>query len=337
MLKRFSTTMLCVSAVAFCMHQILSQWWIDQAVGPIVITKTYGGTSPSGITLSTQSKNDVLWSRNDLAELLHPPKEHSHWFSKNASDDFNGDEKAALYYISAYYGLPKELLYYQHLKESEGDCSAVSHKSAEGCFQFMDSTAKQFGLIHQDSNGQWIDSRSSLLASADTAGRYLVWLSIVIYGDDVDLKNWDQLEHVLAAFNAGISRVKVAGKDPKVPSFDETASYVHQLRRVVDGRSYYVRPGDDLQKISMITGYTAPSILRSNPGVDDEYDIKAGSIIALPDLSTGTAEVLLSRKRPLSFVSKGTGLNADELVAFNKMDGRHAAKPGTVIKIPINL
>jgi hypothetical protein len=104
------------------------------------------------------------------------------------------------------YGLPAGLLNAVMMVESEGKPGQVSKKGAKGYFQFMDATAKQYGVRVND-----LDSE------AEGAARMLSDLLKMTGGD---------LNKALAGYNWGIGNVQRKGMD-KMPA--ETQAYIPKV------------------------------------------------------------------------------------------------------------
>lgn len=94
--------------------------------------------------------------------------------------------------ILSQYGLPKELKYLAVI-ESNLKSNALSVAGARGPWQFMDYTARDFGL----QVNHYVDDRTDYYKSTNAAARYLLSLY-------KDLKDWLL---VIAAYNGGPGRV----------------------------------------------------------------------------------------------------------------------------------
>lgn len=105
------------------------------------------------------------------------------------------------------YRLPKGLLNAVMTQESGGNVNAVSPKGAQGAFQFMPATAKQYGV-----------DTSSLESSADGAAR--------MYADLLQAHGGD-LDKALASYNWGQGNVARKGLD-NMPS--ETRNYIAKVK-----------------------------------------------------------------------------------------------------------
>ena len=104
--------------------------------------------------------------------------------------------------------LAPELMLAVIVQESGGRADAVSRVGAQGLMQLMPATAAQMG----------VDDPFDPAENIHGGARYLAHLR-GIFGDDLDL--------VLAAYNAGPGNVKRAGNE--VPVFTETRNYVEKV------------------------------------------------------------------------------------------------------------
>lgn len=280
--------------------------------------------------LTTGQDTKKFWQRLKSTEALRalksPPVIHQHWFADKAPAQQL--DKSTLKKISETYGFPSSLLYFMSFKESKGRCDVVSHKGAEGCFQFMPETAEQFGLIRDDK-----DLRIRPLASADTAARYLAWLMVLFYADNADPQNWEQLRHALAAYNAGHRKVHREGK-LSVPSFTETLMYVHDIEELTKGRATVVRWGDTLDKLSARTGVDKVALLRANIELKDDESLRANTVVYLPDPTSGMSKVLVTRGMTLSKIQRDTGVSIKELIQANRLERPDSIKVGQLIYVP---
>lgn len=94
------------------------------------------------------------------------------------------------------------------LAESRYDPKAVSIKGAIGLMQLLPATARRFGAADPFAIDQNVAAGAS----------YLKWL-MGMFGDDLEL--------VLAAYNAGEQAVLKAGR--KIPPYPETQAYVRRI------------------------------------------------------------------------------------------------------------
>ena len=114
------------------------------------------------------------------------------------------------------YGLPKELKYLAVI-ESDLKSNALSVKGARGPWQFMDYTAKGYGLVVN----QYEDDRTDYYKSTNAAARYLLHLY-------KDLKDWLL---VIAAYNGGPGRVYSAIKKSGSRNFWDLQFYLPEESR----------------------------------------------------------------------------------------------------------
>lgn len=89
-------------------------------------------------------------------------------------------------------GIPEELVYLA-MMESGLSARAVSHASAVGLWQFMDPTARQYGLRVDG----WVDERRDPVRATEAAVEYLSWLH----------QRYGSWYLAAAAYNAGPGRV----------------------------------------------------------------------------------------------------------------------------------
>jgi len=114
------------------------------------------------------------------------------------------------------YGLPKELKYLAVI-ESDLKSNALSVKGARGPWQFMDYTAKGYGLVVN----QYEDDRTDYYKSTNAAAKYLLHLY-------KDLKDWLL---VIAAYNGGPGRVYSAIKKSGSRNFWDLQFYLPEESR----------------------------------------------------------------------------------------------------------
>ena len=114
------------------------------------------------------------------------------------------------------YGLPKELKYLAVI-ESDLKSNALSSAGARGPWQFMDYTAKQYGLVVNQNE----DDRTDYFKSTNAAAKYLLYLY-------KDLKDWLL---VIAAYNGGPGRVYSAIKKSGSRNFWNLQYYLPEESR----------------------------------------------------------------------------------------------------------
>lgn len=130
---------------------------------------------------------------------------------KNAAPYFNLIDG-----ILTQYGLPHELKYLAVI-ESELKSSALSHAGARGPWQFMDYTARGYGLRVDNS----VDERTDYTKSTHAASKYLLKLY-------KDLNDWLL---VIAAYNGGPGRVLNAIKKSGSRDFWKLQYYLPEESR----------------------------------------------------------------------------------------------------------
>lgn len=123
--------------------------------------------------------------------------------------------------LEAQYGLPAGLLAAIHQEETSGNCNAISHVGAQGCFQFMPKTqqyiADKFGYAFNPYDYE---------QSAKGAAIYLSYL-------EGKVSNWsirpqDKWHWVLASYNAGATNAYKFAQQGKI-TFPETRKYVYGI------------------------------------------------------------------------------------------------------------
>lgn len=118
--------------------------------------------------------------------------------------------------ILTQYGLPKELKYLAVI-ESDLKSNALSSAGARGPWQFMDYTARGYGLVVNQNQ----DDRTDYYKSTNAAAKYLLSLY-------KDLKDWLL---VIAAYNGGPGRVYSAIKKSGSRNFWDLQYYLPEESR----------------------------------------------------------------------------------------------------------
>lgn len=117
--------------------------------------------------------------------------------------------------LAARHALDAELVLSVIAVESAFDPQAVSPKNAQGLMQLIPATAERFGVRDP------FDPRQNVMGGV----RYLAWL----------IERFDgELDHVLAAYNAGEGKVDRYGG---IPPYPETQNYVRKVRQLYAGAS----------------------------------------------------------------------------------------------------
>ncbi|HEX7339688.1 MAG TPA: transglycosylase SLT domain-containing protein [Rhodanobacteraceae bacterium] len=204
-------------------------------------------------------------------------------------------------------GLPEAILFGLLTKESNGKVNAVSSAGAKGPLQFMPATARRFGLHYVDGFDQRFDPALSARAAADYLNEQLKVFN-------------DNLELVLAAYNAGEGRV----------------------RRLVNGRTnlgfynpdiYFDLPEQTRRYVPLVL---AAAWLYLHP---DSYHLHFPKITAQP------GQIKLARQASLSELTICLGQDAGmrdgwwrTLRNLNpRLNPQQELPPGTVVKVPKKL
>jgi LysM repeat protein len=262
----------------------------------------------------------------ELDLLKRPNQTYAHFYSEGFKN--TGISMGELNKIGSHYGLPGKVLFFQNHLESSGGCQATpNHKGAVGCFQFLYNTAKEFSLTTER-----YDYRNRFHASADTAARYMKWLSLFMYGEDADLSDWEQLRYVLAAYNAGFAVVTRSGT-PRIPNFYETVKYVNAIEDLVKGTAVVVEWGDTLSKLSNRTGYEISILKKGNPHITGDLELKAGDIVSLPN-KDGMSKLIIKSGMSLFTIQNKTGVTVSALVAANGLKDPNAIRTAEILYIP---
>ena len=130
------------------------------------------------------------------------------------------------------HGIPEDFKYVP-LVES-GLKSGVSHKGATGFWQFMPETARQFGLIVNDT----IDERNDLTKSTEAASKYIKEL----------YRQFGSWTLAAAAYNVGEGSLRRSMKSQKEDNYyllslnRETAAYIYRLvsmKQIIENPTRY--------------------------------------------------------------------------------------------------
>jgi len=126
---------------------------------------------------------------------------------KAAAGTFNEQLERMIRDKSNKYGVSEDLIKAVIKTESNGNQGAVSKAGAVGLMQLMPGTAKILGVNPEDPE-----------ENIDGGVRYLKNMS----------KEFNSLDEVLAAYNAGPGSIKKHGG---IPPYGETKNYIKQIRR----------------------------------------------------------------------------------------------------------
>jgi membrane-bound lytic murein transglycosylase MltF len=130
------------------------------------------------------------------------------------------------------HGIPEDFKYVP-LVES-GLKAGVSHKGATGYWQFMPQTARQFGLIVNDT----VDERNDLAKSTEAASRYIKEL----------YRQFGSWTLAAAAYNVGEGSLRRSIKNQKEDNYyllslnKETAAYIYRLvsmKQIIENPTRY--------------------------------------------------------------------------------------------------
>ncbi len=169
------------------------------------------------------SMADVWQYRENAESSFHRSLDHlqrqrlsEHWRPPSAAELIARRVKfdPMIRALARRHGLDPDLVHAIVLVESAYDPIAVSKAGAIGLMQLMPATAERFGVIDATDPEQNIEA----------GVRYLKTLAV----------QFDRLELVLAAYNAGEDAVERFGRT--VPPYPETQAYVDRLLTLLDRR-----------------------------------------------------------------------------------------------------
>ncbi len=256
---------------------------------------------------------------------LNSLKEHNHYNEKYFTSNYDGTPTDKdLEDIAKPYGINPQILKFVMLKESSGDCSKVSNKGAKGCFQFLDSTAKEFGL----------DDIQNGYQSADTAARYMLWLNKLINGEEKDINDLNNLQYVLAAYNAGLANV-VHYEGLRIPNFSETQSYVEDILGALNGTKHYVQKGELIHDIAEQYEISSQTLIRSNLfKINENDDLKWGQFIDIENKDNVEIKIKITEGINLYRTSLRSGVSLNTLMSYNNINNPNHIKLGSYLIIP---
>lgn len=264
------------------------------------------------------------------------------------------------------HGLPEELAYTAMI-ESGFSPRAVSRVGAKGLWQFMEATARRYGLVIT----RWVDERLDPVKSTVAAARYLSDL----YGM---FGHWFLAQ---AAYNAGEARVARAVQRARTADFwaltqtrhlpDETKLFVPQILAatvitrtperygfdvVAEAPLAYdevtVRVGLDLETVARLAGVPVETVRELNPALRTgitppvgSYDLRLppgtgpGFERALDDaLRRGAVTTWVVRQvgrgQRLQDLARVHGVSAQRLAEVNQLAGRRLRHAGELV-VPV--
>jgi len=272
-----------------------------------------------------------------------------------------------IYYIAqecAKRGMPSELALIPFV-ESQFNPHARSPSAAEGLWQFIPSTARQFDL----KQNKWIDERRDLVASTRAALDYLTYL-YDMHGDwhlALLSYNWGE-GSVLKA----LRKAEEAGLAPHIDNLDlplETRHYIPKLQALKNliqsperfgitlpkfpNKPYFAeirRNSDlDLREVARLAGVELGVIRRLNPALNQPvlYAAHSNTLLVPVEYSARIEESLKRYKPPQPYrnytVKKGDTLSeiaaqfdvkVKDLARVNGLSKKKLIKPGMKLSIP---
>lgn len=185
--------------------------------------------------------------------------------------------------------------------ELSGGCiKKLNRKGVVGCFQFLQGIVREFGLMVLDIDmKQYVDFCFEFYVLVDVVVRYMLWFIVILYGDDVDFLNWEQLKYVLVFYNVGYVRVINGGK-LRVLCFYEIICYVYYIELFVKCEVVWVERGDLFVKISFRIGVSVDMFICGNLLIGDGKRLWVGIVLFLFD-KMGMMKVVV--KKGMNFYS----------------------------------
>ena len=168
--------------------------------------------------------------------------------------------------LEAQHRLPSGLLNAVMMQESRGNANAVSPKGAQGYFQFMPATAKQYGV-----------NPSDLTSSATGAAR--------MYADLLKQNNGD-LDKALAGYNWGQGNLSRKGLD-KAPK--ETRNYIAKVKQGMGG-SGSMGGGGEMEEQQWVESDIPAKISKSTTSNENWVESDIPAKISKPKSSGLTAK-----------------------------------------------
>ncbi|MDZ7821210.1 MAG: LysM peptidoglycan-binding domain-containing protein [Candidatus Marinimicrobia bacterium] len=258
--------------------------------------------------------------------------------------------------------VPEEFIYLSML-ESEMKTDATSYVGAAGQWQFMDYTAKSFGLKYD----YWVDERRDPVKSTEAAAKYLLYLY-------EEFKDWYL---VMAAYNAGEGRVARSIRYEHTRDYWKmrtlpraTRKYVPHIMAVAaiciepekygfrdykpqtiwngDFDTLTLRQSYELEKIARVCGITFNDLREINPELRKfntpayDYTIRlpkgkravlVREIGALEASPTHVAYTVKSGDT-LSEIALRYGVSVDNIVRANKLRSKSMIRAGQKLILP---
>ncbi|GAB2598875.1 transglycosylase SLT domain-containing protein [Nitrincola alkalisediminis] len=228
--------------------------------------------------------------RLDLDLNIAEFTDHLDWLTRNPNHLSQISEQAQPYYYYIFEqvigrGMPAEVALIPMI-ESGYNPQATSPSNAAGHWQFMPTTARNFGL----KNTRWYDGRRDIIESTDAALNYLNYLNNLFDGD------WLL---TLAAYNAGEGRVARAIKQNEMKnlptdfwSLDLPAETMRYIPRLL-ATARAIRDADDLgQNLSEIPAepYFTEVIVDSPIGLQQAAELAEVDLQELEQLNAGLSQ-----------------------------------------------
>ncbi|MCR2746549.1 transglycosylase SLT domain-containing protein [Limnobacter parvus] len=272
-----------------------------------------------------------------------------------------------IYYIAqecAKRGMPSELALIPFV-ESQFNPHARSPSAAEGLWQFIPSTGRQFDL----KQNKWVDERRDLVASTRAALDYLTYL-YDMHGDwhlALLSYNWGE-GSVLRA----IKKAEEAGLEITVDNLDlplETRHYIPKLQALKNliqspekfgiqlpefpNKPYFVkikRNTDlDLREVARLAGIELGVIRKLNPGLNQPVMYAAHSDTLLVPIEYSdrinaglkqykppkpTTSYLVKKGDTLSEIAEQFDVKVNDITRINGLSKKKPIKPGMKLSIP---
>lgn len=261
-------------------------------------------------------------------------------------------------------GMPSELALLPFV-ESQFDPLARSPSAAEGLWQFVPSTGRQFDL----KQNKWVDERRDLVASTRAALDYLTYL-YDMHGDwhlALLSYNWGEGSVLKAA-----KKAREAGLEPLVDNLDlplETRHYIPKLQALKNliqnperfgialpkfpNKPYFTeikRTSDvDLREIARLAGVELGMIRKLNPALNQPVLYAAHSnTLLIPVEHSAKIQASLKTYKPakpyrsylvrkgdtLSEIARQFAVKIKDLQRMNGLGKKKLIKPGMKLTIP---